>query len=71
MKAASACLALLVLVPWWVVRIHVHERVVVSQSADYGISVGMGQRRSHVVQLLVNIQQLVSKLCSRDQLIYG
>ena len=69
MKAASACLALLVLVPWWVV--HVDERVVVIQSADYGISVGMGQRRSHVVQLLVKIQQLVSKLCNRDRLIYG
>ena len=62
-------LLVLVLVPWRV--IHVHECVGVGQSTDDGVYVGMGQRRSHVVQLLVYISQLVSKLSIRDWLIYG
>ena len=66
---ASACLALLMLVPWWVV--HVHERIGVCQSTHYGVDTNMGKRRSHVVQLLVYIQQLVSKLSIRKQLVYG
>ena len=48
-----------------------HECIGVSKSTDDGVYVGMGQRRSHVVQLLVYIQQLVSKLFIRERLIYG
>ena len=69
LKMASAYLALLVLVPWW--GVHMHECIGVCQSTHHGVDVGMGQRRSHVVQLLVYIQQLVSKLSIRDRLIYG
>jgi hypothetical protein len=62
-------LALLVLLPWWVV--HMHECISNSQSAYYGVYVGMGQRRSHVKQLLIYIQKLVNKLPIRDRLIYS
>ena len=56
LKAALACLALLVLVPWRVMR--AHDCIGVRRSADLSINAGMGQRRSHVVQLLVYIRQL-------------
>ena len=46
-------LLVLVLVPWRV--IHVHECVGVRKSTDGGVYVGTGQRRSHVVHLLVYI----------------
>ena len=64
LKKASACLALLV--PRWVV--HMHERVGICQSIHYGVDIGVGQRRSHMVLLPVYIQQLVSKLSIRDWL---
>jgi hypothetical protein len=60
-------LLVLVLVSWRV--IHVHECVGICQSTDDGVYVGMGQRRSHVVQFPVYIQQFVSKLSIRDRLI--
>ena len=47
-------LLVLVLVRWRVV-IHMHERAGICKSTDDGVYVGMGQRRSHVVQLLVYI----------------
>ena len=59
---------MLVLVPWWVV--HVHECVGVLQSAYYGVYVGMGQRRSHMVQLLVYSHHLVRKLRIQDWFMY-
>ena len=42
---------MLVLAPLWVVL--VHERIGARQSTHYGVDICMGQRRSHVVQILI------------------